>query len=142
MPRSRKRPTVSGKTAAQMPGNATAATATQVGDLAWAGQHAKAIELATHALAAPRLRVADQLDLLDLRAESYVAQSDLDRAGADADAMLGLAKSAKIGRIHGAGAEPPGAGGDAQGRVQVGRRHGHGGTQGRASEQADATRSR
>ena len=66
-----------------------------MGDLAWAGQHAKAIELATTALAAPRLSVADRLDLLDLRAESFVAQGDLDRAGADAAAMLGLAKTAK-----------------------------------------------
>jgi len=82
MPRSTKKPKVSGKTAAQTPGNATVATAKQVGDLAWAGQHAKAIELATRALAAPRLSVADQLDLLDLRAESFVALGDLERAGA------------------------------------------------------------
>jgi len=68
MPRSKKKPTVKGKPAAQMPGNTTLATAKQVGDLAWAGQHAQAIKRAAAALAAPRLSVAEQLDLLDLRA--------------------------------------------------------------------------
>ncbi len=53
----------------------------RVGDLAWAGQHAQAIELATTALAATRLSVAGRLDLLDLRAESFIAQGDLDHAG-------------------------------------------------------------
>ena len=71
------------------------ATAQQVADLAWAGQHAKAIELATAALAASGLDTAARLDLLDLRAESYIAQGDLGRASEDAAAMLGLAKTAK-----------------------------------------------
>jgi GAF domain-containing protein/CheY-like chemotaxis protein/tetratricopeptide (TPR) repeat protein len=95
MPRSSKEPTVSGKTTAQTPGNTTVGMAKQVGDLAWAGQHAAAIELATTALAASRLSVVNRLDLLDLRAESFIAQGDLDRAGADADAMLRLAKTAR-----------------------------------------------
>jgi hypothetical protein len=72
-----------------------ASTAERVSDLAWAGQHAQAIELATAALAAAGLSVGSRLDLLDLRAESYIAQGDLERAGADADAMLGLADHAR-----------------------------------------------
>src|SRR5256885_965584 len=63
----------------------------QVADLAWAGQHAKAIELATASLAENNLDPAARLTLLDLRAESYVAQGDLSRAGADAAAMRALA---------------------------------------------------
>ena len=95
MPRSTQKSAASAKTAAPTPGNATVAAARQVGDLAWAGQHAKAIELATRLLAAPRLSTAEQLELLDLRAESFGAQGDLERAVADADAMLGLARRAK-----------------------------------------------
>jgi len=45
----------------------------QVSGLARAGKHAKAIELATTALAAAGLTVARKLDLLDLRAESLLA---------------------------------------------------------------------
>src|SRR5436190_4659995 len=70
-------------------------TAEQVGDLAWAGAHAQAIELATAALTTPGLSVASRLDLLDLRSESFIAQGDLDRAKADADAMLKLADRAR-----------------------------------------------
>ena len=73
----------------------TAEMAQRVGDLAWAGQHAQAIELATAVLAARGLSVARQLDLLDLRAESFIAQGDLDHAAEDAAAMLDLAKIAK-----------------------------------------------
>lgn len=67
--------------------------AERVGDLAWAGQHAQAIELATAALATTALTVADRLDLLDLRAESFIAQGHLARASADE--MLDLANRAK-----------------------------------------------
>ncbi len=67
--------------------------AAQIADLAWAGQHAKAIELATSALAAARLPVARKLDLLDLRSESHIAQGELDRASADAAAMRELARA-------------------------------------------------
>jgi len=70
------------------------ASAEQIADLAWAGQHAKAIELASKALAATAAG-ARRLELLDLRAESHVALGNLDAAGADAGAMLALAKSAK-----------------------------------------------
>ena len=75
--------------------NTVIPTAQRVADLAWTGQHAPAVELATSALAKADLTVADRLDLLDLRAESYIAQGDLERAAADADAMLGLANTAK-----------------------------------------------
>jgi class 3 adenylate cyclase len=43
MPRSRKTSTASGTTAAPTPGTAAVAIAKQVGDLAWAGQHAMAV---------------------------------------------------------------------------------------------------
>ena len=66
--------------------------AREVADLARAGQHAKAIELATTAFAAPRLSVASQIDLLELRAESFIALGEMDRAFADAEAMRTLGK--------------------------------------------------
>ena len=58
----------------------------EIGDLAWAGQHAQAIERATAALATTGANTALKLDLLDLRAESLVALGDTERAGADAAA--------------------------------------------------------
>ena len=67
----------------------------RVRDLAWAGQHAQAVEVATAALAVPGLGVGSQLDLLDLRAESFIAQGNLERASADAEAMVELADRAK-----------------------------------------------
>ena len=70
------------------------ATAEEIADLAWAGQHAKAIELATAALAG-KSTSAQQLGFLDLRAESYIALGDLEHAGDDADAMAKIARSAK-----------------------------------------------
>ena len=81
--------------AAISPSRSPIPTAKEVGDLAWAGQHALAIDRATAALAPPGLDIASRLDLLDLRAESFIAQGDLDRAGADASAMLDLAQTAK-----------------------------------------------
>src|SRR5947207_351275 len=72
-----------------------APTVQQVRDLAWAGQHARAIDLATASLAATDLSVPSRLDLLDLRAESYIALGKLDLAGEDAAAMVELASRAK-----------------------------------------------
>ena len=72
-----------------------ASTAERVSDLAWAGQHAQAIELATAALATPGSSVGSRLDLLDLRAESYIAVGKLDLAAADATAMVRLAAAGK-----------------------------------------------
>jgi len=72
----------------------------RVGELAWTGQHARAIELATQALAAQALAVPGtggsppaptQMDLLDLRAESYIALGKLDMAAEDTAAMVSLA---------------------------------------------------
>src|SRR5437016_9505449 len=81
--------------AAETRARAAVPTAGQVGDLAWAGAHAQAIELATVALATAGLSVGSRLDLLDLRAESFTAQGDLARAGADATEMVNLAERAK-----------------------------------------------
>jgi hypothetical protein len=81
--------------AAETRARAAVPTAGQVSDLAWAGAHAQAIEVATAALSATGLSVGSRLDLLDLRAESFIAQGDLERAGADADAMLDLAERAR-----------------------------------------------
>ena len=72
----------------------TTASARQIADLAWAGQHAKAIELANTALGADP-DGASRLHLLDLRAESHVALGNVDAARADAAAMLALARSTK-----------------------------------------------
>jgi hypothetical protein len=69
---------------------------TQARDLAWAGQHAKAIEICTQALASKADWQSDpqlQLDLLDTRAESYIAQLELDTAEKDAALMVKLAKA-------------------------------------------------
>src|SRR6266851_5555308 len=72
-----------------------APTAERAGELAWAGQHAQAIELATEALAAIGLSTQSRLDLLDLRAESYVALGKLALAAEDAAAMLEVAAAGK-----------------------------------------------
>ena len=72
----------------------TVDTAQHIADLAWSGQHGKAIDLAAVALAAPRLPAARRIALLDLRSESYGAQGDFARAHDDAQEMLGLARAA------------------------------------------------
>jgi len=64
---------------------------TQVHDLAWIGQHDRAIALATQGLAAGKIKPALQMNLLDLRAESYIAQGKLDLAAKDTAAMVKLA---------------------------------------------------
>ncbi|HEX9277533.1 MAG TPA: GAF domain-containing protein [Casimicrobiaceae bacterium] len=51
--------------------------------------------MATTALSATGLSVGSRLDVLDLRAESFIAQGNLDRARADANAMVQLADRAK-----------------------------------------------
>ena len=81
------------------PTSTLAATLAAVHDLAWTGQHAQAIDLACQALAAPKLKPAAQMDLLDLRAESYIAQGQLDLAAADAARMVKLEKAAKLARL-------------------------------------------
>ena len=66
-------------------------TVEHVRQLAWTGQHALAIDSATQALATPKIKPAEQMDLLDLRAESYIAIGKLDLA----------MKDAKVQRNHG-----------------------------------------
>ncbi|HEX8012789.1 MAG TPA: GAF domain-containing protein [Casimicrobiaceae bacterium] len=95
MPDSREARVLRGQRASRPRAGKAAPTAERVGELAWAGQHAQAIELATEALATTGLSVGIRLDLLDLRAESFIARGDLDRARGDAAAMLGLSDIAK-----------------------------------------------
>jgi len=68
-------------------------TTKHVRELAWTGQHAAAIDLATQALSTPKIKPTEQMSLLDLRAESYIAQGKLDLAMKDAKAMMKIAKS-------------------------------------------------
>ena len=70
-------------------------TLSRLSELAWAGQHAKVIELSTQALEAGKIKPALLMDLLDLRAESYIAQGKLDMAAKDALAMQKLANAEK-----------------------------------------------
>jgi GAF domain-containing protein/CheY-like chemotaxis protein/tetratricopeptide (TPR) repeat protein len=67
----------------------------QVADLAWAGQHAQAIDLATSTLSKSGVGPGQRLDLLDLRAESFIAQVNLSAAAADAAEMFALARRAR-----------------------------------------------
>jgi hypothetical protein len=90
-------------------------TAERVKDLAWAGLHDRAIELATTALAAPGLSVGTQLDLLDLRAESFIAQGDVEPRGPGGRGDARSGQERQDGGIQGAGAEPPRPGANAQG---------------------------
>src|SRR5215216_4062479 len=69
---------------------------TRARELAWIGQHAKAIELASQALAYSKIKPTEQMDLLDLRAESYIAQGKLDLAAKDVDTMIKLANAERI----------------------------------------------
>ena len=75
----------------------TSETIAHVHTLAWAGQHSRAIELATQELAALEmvgsLSVTILMDLLDLRAESYIALGKLDLAAEDAATMRKHAKA-------------------------------------------------
>jgi tetratricopeptide (TPR) repeat protein len=64
-------------------------------ELAWTGQHAQATDFATQALSASKIKPAEQMDLLDLRAESYLAQGKFDLAAQDANAMMKLANAEK-----------------------------------------------
>ncbi|MFM8427072.1 MAG: hypothetical protein ACKOBL_18060, partial [Chloroflexota bacterium] len=75
-----------------------APTLERIRQLAWTGQHAAAIDSATGALSAPktRMRPAEQMSLLDLRAESYIALGNLDLAMKDAKAMKTLGTTAVL----------------------------------------------
>jgi GAF domain-containing protein/CheY-like chemotaxis protein/tetratricopeptide (TPR) repeat protein len=65
----------------------------EVREAAWAGQHARAIEIASGALAGAGLDPDARLALLDLRSESLLAQGELARAREDAEAMRAVAGS-------------------------------------------------
>ena len=65
----------------------------QVRQLAWAGQHEQAIELATQALSLLKIKPAEQMDLLYLRSESNMLQLKYDAAEKDVLQMERLAKT-------------------------------------------------
>jgi len=65
----------------------------QVSQLAWTGQHLKAVELATHRLDESKIKLSEQINLLDLRAESYIALGKLDLAAQDVKGMQAHAKT-------------------------------------------------
>ena len=95
MAQAKKKTTSPARRGARLRVEATPPAAERVRDLAWAGQHEPAIDLATKALAAAGTDVATRIDLLDLRGESHIARGDLASAAADADAMLVLANRTK-----------------------------------------------
>ena len=72
----------------------------QARDAAWNGKHARALELCTQLLAQSNLDIAAQLDALDVRAESYIAQGQLDHAERDARAMVRMAKGNRKSKIE------------------------------------------
>src|SRR5258706_2139824 len=86
-PSKRKKP---GRPAAHAAAGEAPSVAQRVGDLAWAGQHAQAIEAATAALAKSSLSVASRLDLLDLRAGSFISQGELEHSATNAGTMVEL----------------------------------------------------
>ncbi|MDQ2691544.1 MAG: hypothetical protein M3Y68_05905, partial [Chloroflexota bacterium] len=67
----------------------------RIRELAWAGQHVEAIELATQELRRSNLQPDVQIGLLDLRAESYGALGKFELANQDARAMVNLAAASK-----------------------------------------------
>jgi GAF domain-containing protein/CheY-like chemotaxis protein/tetratricopeptide (TPR) repeat protein len=67
----------------------------RIRDLAWTGQHEQAIELATQTLAGKKVNPKVQMELLDLRAESYIAIDRIDLSGVDSAAMTRLANLEK-----------------------------------------------
>jgi len=83
----------SGRTAGGLPSGMLAA----IRELAWTGQHARAVEECSQALLAlsggKPLPGAAQMELLDLRAESCIALGKLDLAARDAQAMTELANA-------------------------------------------------
>ena len=85
--------------------------------------------MATAALAKTGLTVGSRLDLLDLRAESFIAHGDSGAAAADAKAMLELARRARKPAAHRAGAQSPRHRG-----ISHGQRAGRDGHRGRSAE--------
>jgi signal transduction histidine kinase/CheY-like chemotaxis protein len=71
---------------------ATAAAATAVRDLAWAGHHEQAVDAAARALDMAGLDATTSVALLQARADSLIALGEIRRAEADVNAMLALAE--------------------------------------------------
>ncbi len=65
----------------------------QIHDLAWVGQHTQAIKLATQELAKDNQSLKDKLNLLDQRAESYLAQGTFSLASKDAELMMEMTEA-------------------------------------------------
>ncbi len=91
-----KPPTSRGKTGKGELVAAKEITLSSIRELAWTGQHAPAIDLATQALSMPKIKPATQINLLDLRAESYIAIGKLDLAMQDAKAMMKIGRTSKV----------------------------------------------
>ena len=68
-------------------------TTTRIHDLAWNGHHETVITETTAELAIQNLSVETRMDLLDLRAESYLAIGNMKQSARDAAAMIKLANS-------------------------------------------------
>jgi len=64
--------------------------------LVWTGQHKAVIDSVAQALALPKLKPAEQMSLLDLRSESYIAIGNLDLAMKDAKAMGKIGRTSKV----------------------------------------------
>ena len=73
----------------------TATPIQTIADLARAGQHERAVQAATAALATPLLGAAQQLPLLALRIDSLLALLKLNDAEADVNAMQAVAKATR-----------------------------------------------
>ena len=71
------------------------ARAQSIAELAWAGRHEAAIAQTADALAGRRLSAEARLKLLDLRAESLMAQGRMAEAGGDIKQMRALAQGAR-----------------------------------------------
>ena len=63
-------------------------------EAAWNGEHEQVIALCTKTLAVTDLDLAERVDLLDVRAESYIAQGELELAWQDVQAMHEIAAEA------------------------------------------------
>ncbi len=95
MPDVQKKKRTGGKIKATPRVTAAASAVDQIAALAAAGQHDRAVDAATHALSAARVPTATRLGLLDLRAESYLAQGDVAAADADTSAMITMARRSR-----------------------------------------------
>lgn len=73
----------------------TAALIASARQAAWNGQQARAIELAKQVLDAPKPSATAYLNALDVCAESYIAQGNLENAAQETDAMLKRARAEK-----------------------------------------------